>query len=64
MTNLLFRLAHHHSQVAHSVSQYLGRLNHLADQDTYWYLSAVPDLMAPAAGQFEAFLPQAEAEDA
>ena len=32
-------------------------------QDTYWYLSAVPELMALAAGRFEAFMSQAEAGD-
>jgi hypothetical protein len=33
MTNLLFRLAHHLNPLAHGVSQYLGELSHLADQE-------------------------------
>jgi hypothetical protein len=33
MTNLLFRLAHHLRHVAQNMSQYLGGLNHLADQE-------------------------------
>lgn len=44
-----------------SLSTYVG---HAKVANTYWYLSAVPELMALAAGQFEAFLSQAEAEDA
>ena len=31
--------------------------------NTYWYLSAVPELMALAAGRLEAFMSQAEAGD-
>ena len=33
MANLLFRWPHRRSRVAHSVSYYLGGLNHLADQE-------------------------------
>jgi integrase len=44
-----------------SLSTYVG---HAKVANTYWYLSAVPELMALAAGQFEAFVSKAEAEDA
>ena len=38
-----------------SLSTYLG---HAGVADTYWYLQAVPDLMAVAARQFEACMPE------
>lgn len=44
-----------------SLSTYVG---HAMVTNTYWYLSAVPELMALAAGRFESFMSQAEAEDA
>jgi integrase len=44
-----------------SLSTYVG---HAMVTNTYWYLSAVPELMALAAGRFESFLPQAEVSDA
>jgi hypothetical protein len=44
-----------------SLSTYVG---HAKVANTYWYLSAVPELMALAAGQFEAFIAKVEAEDA
>ncbi len=40
-----------------SLSTYVG---HAMVTNTYWYLSAVPELMALAAGRFESFLPQLE----
>jgi hypothetical protein len=40
----------HHAVAALSV--YLG---HAKVTDTYWYLTATPDLMARAAARFEAF---------
>jgi integrase len=40
-----------------SLSTYVG---HAMVTNTYWYLSAVPELMALAAGRFESFLPQPE----
>jgi integrase len=40
-----------------SLSTYVG---HAMVTNTYWYLSAVPELMAQAAGRFESFLPQPE----
>jgi hypothetical protein len=44
-----------------SLSTYVG---HAMVTNTYWYLSAVPELMALAASRFESFMSQAEAEDA
>jgi integrase len=44
-----------------SLSTYVG---HAMVTNTYWYLSAVPELMALAAGRFESFMSKAEAEDA
>jgi hypothetical protein len=44
-----------------SLSTYVG---HAMVTNTYWYLSAVPELMALAAGRFEAFISQAEVQDA
>lgn len=44
-----------------SLSTYVG---HAMVTNTYWYLSAVPELMALAAGRFESFMSQVEAEDA
>lgn len=44
-----------------SLSTYVG---HAKVANTYWYLSAVPELMAPVARRFEAFVSQAETEDA
>ncbi|MGH8191092.1 MAG: tyrosine-type recombinase/integrase, partial [Rhodanobacteraceae bacterium] len=44
-----------------SLSTYVG---HAMVTNTYWYLSAVPELMARAAGRFESFSSHAEAQDA
>jgi integrase len=44
-----------------SLSTYVG---HAMVTNTYWYLSAVPELMALAAGRFESFMSQAEVQDA
>lgn len=44
-----------------SLSTYVG---HAHVTNTYWYLSAVPELMARAAGRFESFLPNMEADHA
>ena len=44
-----------------SLSTYVG---HAMVTNTYWYLSAVPELMALAAGRFESFMPRPEVQDA
>jgi integrase len=44
-----------------SLSTYVG---HTMVTNTYWYLSAVPELMGLAAERFESFLTQPEAPDA
>jgi hypothetical protein len=44
-----------------SLSTYVG---HAMVTNTYWYLSAVPELMALAAGRFESFTLHAQAEHA
>jgi integrase len=44
-----------------SLSTYVG---HAMVTNTYWYLSAVPELMALAARRFESFMPQPEVSDA
>lgn len=44
-----------------SLSTYVG---HAMVTNTYWYLSAVPELMALAAGRFESFIQRSEAFDA
>jgi integrase len=44
-----------------SLSTYVG---HAMVTNTYWYLSAVPELMALAAGRFESFMSHAEVEHA
>ncbi len=44
-----------------ALSTYVG---HAMVTNTYWYLSAVPELMALAAGRFESFMPQPEVCDA
>jgi integrase len=44
-----------------SLSTYVG---HAMVTNTYWYLSAVPELMALAAGHFESFMAQPEVPDA
>lgn len=44
-----------------SLSTYVG---HTMVTNTYWYLSAVPELMALAAERFESFMPQPEVRDA
>ncbi len=44
-----------------SLSTYVG---HAMVTNTYWYLSAVPELMALAAGRFESFMQQAEVHHA
>ena len=44
-----------------SLSTYVG---HAMVTNTYWYLSAVPELMALAAGRFETFLSLSEAPHA
>lgn len=44
-----------------SLSTYVG---HAMVTNTYWYLSAVPELMALAGGRFESFMAHAEVEHA
>ena len=44
-----------------SLSTYVG---HAMVTNTYWYLSAVPELMALAAERFESFMAQPEVPDA
>ena len=44
-----------------SLSTYVG---HAMVTNTYWYLSAVPELMALAAGRFETFMSLAEVHHA
>jgi hypothetical protein len=44
-----------------SLSTYVG---HTMVTNTYWYLSAVPELMALAAGRFESFTVRQEVQDA
>jgi integrase len=44
-----------------ALSTYVG---HAKIANTYWYLSAVPELMALAAGRFESFMLQPEVQDA
>lgn len=44
-----------------SLSTYVG---HAMVTNTYWYLSAVPELMAQAAGRFESFAAKREVQDA
>ena len=44
-----------------SLSTYVG---HTMVTNTYWYLSAVPELMALAAGRFESFTARREVQDA
>lgn len=44
-----------------SLSTYVG---HAMVTNTYWYLSAVPELMALAAGRFESFMGKPEVTDA
>ena len=44
-----------------SLSTYIG---HAHVTNTYWYLSAVPELMALAAGRFESYMRQSEVPDA
>ena len=44
-----------------SLSTYVG---HAHVTNTYWYLSAVPELMAIAAGRFESYMRQSEVSDA
>jgi integrase len=44
-----------------SLSTYVG---HTMVTNTYWYLSAVPELMALAAGRFESFMARTEVRDA
>jgi integrase len=44
-----------------SLSTYVG---HTMVTNTYWYLSAVPELMALAAGRFESFTARKEVQDA
>lgn len=44
-----------------SLSTYVG---HAHVTNTYWYLSAVPELMALAAGRFESYMRQSEVSDA
>ena len=44
-----------------SLSTYVG---HAMVTNTYWYLSAVPELMSMAAGRFESFMSKTEAQNA
>lgn len=48
-------------QVMLALSTYMG---HAKISNTYWYLTAVPELMAVAAGKFEQFAQVPEVEDA
>lgn len=43
-----------------SLSTYVG---HAKVSDTYWYMSAVPQMMALAAGRFESFASKAQVQD-
>ncbi len=43
-----------------ALSTYMG---HAKISNTYWYLTAVPELMAAAAGKFEQFAKGSEVED-
>ena len=43
-----------------ALSTYMG---HAKISNTYWYLTAVPELMAVAAGKFEKFARVPEVED-
>ncbi len=43
-----------------SLSTYVG---HAKVSDTYWYMSAVPQMMALAAGRFESFTSKAQVQD-
>ncbi len=44
-----------------SLSTYVG---HTKVTNTYWYLTAVPELMARAAARFESCMPRSEVSDA
>jgi hypothetical protein len=44
-----------------ALSTYMG---HAKISNTYWYLTAVPELMAVAAGKFELFVQAQEVEHA
>jgi len=44
-----------------SLSTYVG---HAMVTNTYWYLSAVPELMSLAAGRFESYMHRPEVHDA
>ena len=44
-----------------ALSTYMG---HAKISNTYWYLTAIPELMAVAAGKFEQFAQVPEVEDA
>jgi integrase len=46
----------------HAVSALSVYLGHVKVSDTYWYLTATPDLLARAAARFEAFAPAAPGE--
>jgi integrase len=46
----------------HAVSALSVYLGHAKVSDTYWYLTATPDLMARAAARFESFTQSAEGE--
>src|SRR5262245_32885486 len=46
----------------HAVSALSVYLGHVNVSDTYWYLTATPDLLARAAARFEAFAPLAPGE--
>ena len=43
-----------------SLSTYVG---HAKVSNTYWYMSAVPQMMALAAGRFESFISKAQVQD-
>lgn len=43
------------TDLAHAVSSLSVYLGHAKVSDTYWYLTATPDLMARAAARFESF---------
>ncbi|MCE9567505.1 MAG: tyrosine-type recombinase/integrase [Planctomycetes bacterium] len=48
--------------VAHAIAALSVYLGHAKVTDTYWYLTATPDLMARAATRFEAFVQPTEKE--
>lgn len=50
----------HHNNPARTLSLLSTWLGHTSPEHTYWYLSAVPELLAAAAGRLEPTRPEAE----